>query len=284
MKAKTLEMDSLGRNTDSLEIKLTTDSLSQHVADSVAVRDSLSVVQSVEELHPGLPGDPLPYRLSGDTGVMILLCFCFLFTAHVLSSGRRFLLQQLKEFVYINTRSSSRGGSTADDFRYRLILVGQTVVLLGISSFDYFVDQHDGLLRGISTWGVLGANIGICVAYFLVKWLLYSFLGWVFWDKSKKSVWMESYFVLLSYLGFLFFPFVLTTVYFDAPQWEMCIIGLVLLVFMKILLFYRWVKLFFNDIYGLFGLILYFCALELMPCLVMFKVLSEINQILLIKI
>ena len=95
---------------------------------------------------------------------------------------------------------------------------------------------------------------------------------------------MDSYFVVLSYLGFLFFPFVLTTVYFDAPQWEMCIIGLVLLVFMKILLFYRWVKLFFNDIYGLFGLILYFCALELMPCLVMFKVLSEINQILLIKI
>lgn len=252
--------------------------------DGNARQDTLSAGKLSAGMHPGLEGEPLPYRLSSDTGVMILLCCCFLLTTHVLSSGRRFLLQQLKEFAHIGYRGSVWSGSTAEDFRFRLILAGQTVVLLGISSFDYFTGRYDGLLRGVSIWGMLGANIGLCAGYFLLKWVLYSFLGWIFCDRFKISLWKDSYFVVFSYLGFLFFPFVLLSVCFDGPQWGMFLIGLVLLVFVKILLFYRWTKLFFNNIYGLFGLFLYFCALELMPCLVLFKVLDEINHILLIKI
>ena len=62
------------------------------------------------------------------------------------------------------------------------------------------------------------------------------------------------------------------------------IIGLFLMFFTKILMFYKWIKLFFDKISSLFLLILYFCALEIMPYLLLYQGLRELNNILVIKI
>ena len=49
-------------------------------------------------------------------------------------------------------------------------------------------------------------------------------------------------------------------------------------------MFYKWIKLFFDKISSLFLLILYFCALEIMPYLLLYQGLRELNNILVIKI
>ena len=92
---------------------------------------------------------------------------------------------------------------------------------------------------------LLGIYVGFCLAYFLLKWLLYMFLGWVFFDKNKTNIWLESYSTLIYYVGFALFPFVLFLVYFDLNLTNLVIIGLIILIFTKILMFYKWVKLFF---------------------------------------
>ena len=61
------------------------------------------------------------------------------------------------------------------------------------------------------------------------------------------------------------------------------IIGLFLMFFTKILMFYKWIKLFFHQFSGLFLLILYFCALEIVPCLLLYQGMIQMNNILLIK-
>ena len=67
----------------------------------------------------------------------------------------------------------------------------------------------------VSSLLLLGIYVGFCLAYFLLKWLLYMFLGWTFFDKNKTNIWLESYSALLYYVGFALFPFVLFLVYFD---------------------------------------------------------------------
>ena len=113
--------------------------------------------------------------------------------------------------------------------------------------------------------------------------MLYSFLGWVFFDKNRTSLWLESYSTLIYYLGFFLFPFVLFLVYFDLKIIFLVSIGLFLIIFTKILMFYKWLKLFFDNISGIFLLILYFCALEIIPCLLLYQGLRELNNILVIK-
>ena len=109
------------------------------------------------------------------------------------------------------------------------------------------------------------------------------FLGWTFFDENRTNLWLESYSTLIYYAGFALFPFVLFLVYFDLSLTNLIVIGSIILIFAKILMFYKWIKLFFHQFSELFLLIVYFCALEIIPCLLLYQGMIQVNNILLIK-
>ena len=78
-----------------------------------------------------------------------------------------------------------------------------------------FHDTSPALMNSVSPLLLLGIYVGSCLAYFLLKWLLYMFIGWTFFDKNRTNIWLESYSTLIYYAGFALFPFVLFLVYFD---------------------------------------------------------------------
>lgn len=243
------------------------------------------VTQLKEEVAvSGFEGTPIAYNLKSDDGITAVLLLCFFLTSYVLLRGKKYLLQQLKDFTHTKERSSIFAASTAADFRYGLLLLLQTCVLLGICFFDYFHDNNPRLFTICPTYIILTVYIVVCVIYYLLKWGIYSFLSWIFVDKIKATLWLESYLMLLYYFGFFLFPLVLLMVYFDLSANILIPIGIGLVIFIKLLMFYKCFKLFFSHLYGLLGLIVYFCALEIMPCFVLYEALVQINNVLLIKI
>ena len=89
--------------------------------------------------------------------------------------------------------------------------------------------------------------------------------------RDSNIIWLESYFNVVIGAGFLLFPIVLLIVYFDlSPQIAPYFIGFVIII-AKILLFYKCFSNFFTKFYGAFHLILYFCALEILPDFVLWK-------------
>ena len=247
--------------------------------------DSLQLVDlhAVQEVDSGFEGTPISYSPRTDDAIALTLLACFFLSSIALARGKKFLSQQVKDFVLHRERTSIFDSSTAADVRYLLVLVLQTCVLSGITFLNYFHDTSPTLMNQVSPLLLLGIYVGFCLAYFLLKWLIYMFLGWTFFDKNKTNIWLESYSALIYYVGFALFPFVLFLVYFDLSLTNLVIIGSIILIFTKILMFYKWIKLFFHQFSGLFLLILYFCALEIVPCLLLYQVLVQINNILLIK-
>lgn len=247
--------------------------------------DSLQLVDlhAVQEVDSGFEGTPISYSPRTDDAIALTLLACFFLSSIALARGKKFLSQQVKDFVLHRERTSIFDSSTAADVRYLLVLVLQTCVLSGITFLNYFHDTCPALMNRVSPLLLLGIYVGFCLAYFLLKWLIYMFLGWTFFDKNKTNIWLESYSALIYYVGFALFPFVLFLVYFDLSLTNLVIIGAIILIFTKILMFYKWIKLFFHQFSGLFLLILYFCALEIVPCLLLYQVLVQINNILLIK-
>lgn len=247
--------------------------------------DSLQLVDlhAVQEVDSGFEGTPISYSPRTDDAIALTLLACFFLSSIALARGKKFLSQQVKDFVLHRERTSIFDSSTAADVRYLLVLVLQTCVLSGITFLNYFHDTCPALMNRVSPLLLLGIYVGFCLAYFLLKWLIYMFLGWTFFDKNKTNIWLESYSALIYYVGFALFPFVLFLVYFDLSLTNLVIIGAIILIFTKILMFYKWIKLFFHQFSGLFLLILYFCALEIVPCLLLYQVLIQINNILLIK-
>ena len=268
------------QNTDTLSL-LQQKQISPAKADSDSLQ--LADLHAVQEVDSGFEGTPISYSPRTDDAIALTLLACFFLSSIALARGKKFLSQQVKDFVLHRERTSIFDSSTAADVRYLLVLVLQTCVLSGITFLNYFHDTCPALMDHVSSLLLLGIYVGFCLAYFLLKWLLYMFLGWTFFDKNKTNIWLESYFALIYYVGFALFPFVLFLVYFDLSLTNLVIIGSIILIFTKILMFYKWIKLFFHQYSGLFLLILYFCALEIVPCLLLYQGMIQMNNILLIK-
>ena len=268
------------QNTDTLSL-LQQKQISPAKADSDSLQ--LADLHAVQEVDSGFEGTPISYSPRTDDAIALTLLACFFLSSIALARGKKFLSQQVKDFVLHRERTSIFDSSTAADVRYLLVLVLQTCVLSGITFLNYFHDTCPALMDHVSSLLLLGIYVGFCLAYFLLKWLLYMFLGWTFFDKNKTNIWLESYSALIYYVGFALFPFVLFLVYFDLNILFLVSIGLFLIIFAKILMFYKWIKLFFHQFSGLFLLILYFCALEIVPCLLLYQGMIQMNNILLIK-
>ena len=268
------------QNTDTLSL-LQQEQISPAKADGGSLQ--LADLHAVQEVDSGFEGTPISYSPRTDDAIALTLLACFFLSSIALARGKKFLSQQVKDFVLHRERTSIFDSSTAADVRYLLVLVLQTCVLSGITFLNYFHDTCPVLMDHVSSLLLLGISVGFCLAYFLLKWLLYMFLGWTFFDKNKTNVWLESYSALIYYVGFALFPFVLFLVYFDLSLTNLVIIGSIILIFTKILMFYKWIKLFFHQFSGLFLLILYFCALEIVPCLLLYQGMIQMNNILLIK-
>ena len=268
------------QNTDTLSL-LQQEQISPAKADGGSLQ--LADLHAVQEVDSGFEGTPISYSPRTDDAIALTLLACFFLSSIALARGKKFLSQQVKDFVLHRERTSIFDSSTAAYVRYLLVLVLQTCVLSGITFLNYFHDTCPALMDHVSSLLLLGIYVGFCLAYFLLKWLLYMFLGWTFFDKNKTNVWLESYSALIYYVGFALFPFVLFLVYFDLSLTNLVIIGSIILIFTKILMFYKWIKLFFHQFSGLFLLILYFCALEIVPCLLLYQGMIQMNNILLIK-
>ena len=268
------------QNTDTLSL-LQQKQISPAKADSDSLQ--LADLHAVQEVDSGFEGTPISYSPRTDDAIALTLLVCFFLSSIALARGKKFLSQQVKDFVLHRERTSIFDSSTAADVRYLLVLVLQTCVLSGITFLNYFHDTCPALMDHVSSLLLLGIYVGFCLAYFLLKWLLYMFLGWTFFDKNKTNILLESYYALIYYVGFALFPFVLFLVYFDLSLTNLVIIGSIILIFTKILMFYKWIKLFFHQFSGLFLLILYFCALEIVPCLLLYQGMIQMNNILLIK-
>ncbi|HJA55028.1 MAG TPA: DUF4271 domain-containing protein [Candidatus Bacteroides intestinigallinarum] len=268
------------QNTDTLSL-LQQKQISPAKADSDSLQ--LADLHAVQEVDSGFEGTPISYSPRTDDAIALTLLACFFLSSIALARGKKFLSQQVKDFVLHRERTSIFDSSTAADVRYLLVLVLQTCVLSGITFLNYFHDTCPALMDHVSSLLLLGIYVGFCLAYFLLKWLIYMFLGWTFFDKNKTNIWLESYSALIYYVGFALLPFVLFLVYFDLSLTNLVIIGSIILIFTKILMFYKWIKLFFHQFSGLFLLILYFCALEIVPCLLLYQGMIQMNNILLIK-
>ena len=221
-------------------------------------------------------------KIYGD-GITVLLLCCFFMSAYVLSRSRKFLVQLVKDFLLNRERTSIFAATTATDMRYMLLLILQTCVLASVCTFNYFVDVRPELGEHVSPYVLLGGYLVLALLYLFWKWVTYSFLGWIFFDASRTGLWMESYSTLLYYLGFTLFPFALFLVYFDLSLQATVIIGLFLVFFTKILMLYKWIKLFCGNLYGILLLILYFCALEIIPCFIMYRGVLQLNDYLIIN-
>ncbi|MGL5937789.1 MAG: DUF4271 domain-containing protein [Phocaeicola sp.] len=226
---------------------------------------------------------PRPYLLRSDGAITCFLFFSYILLAYMFSYSKNYLLQEVRSFFVSKERTGSFYTFTASDARCRFALIFITTVLLGFTTYDYLLSRNPLLFSLYSHVYLLGALIGGFILFFLLKYLAFQLVNSVFFDKTKARMWINSYFNALVVIGFLLSPIVLLIIYFNLPANYTIYLSLFVVLISKILLFYKCRTTFFDKIHSSLHLILYFCALEIIPELLFWKAIILMNTSLVLN-
>jgi len=116
----------------------------------------------------------------------------------------------------------------------------------------------------------------------IAKWGIYKTINWIFFEKSRNLSWTLSYFNIIVWLGLVLLPVISLMVYFDLTTQSSFIFMALAIISAKILLLWKCFNNFFGKFHGIFHLILYFCTLEILPDLILWKgILISCNKLIL---
>ena len=235
-------------------------------------------------LTSGMVGEPIPYLLRTDWLVTSILFLCIILTSLTLSKEKKYLQQQLKASITSRKRSSMFDEVSTSGTLYKFLLILHTCLMLGFCIYYYYANRLPDLFEHISHGWILGGYVMSISVFILLKNLLYRLINGIFFQKVRNSLWIASFFNLFIWLGILLLPVFLVTVYFDiSSSLALCMIGF-LIIFAKISLFWMCFSNFFEKIHGALHLILYFCALEILPDLLYWKGMELLNNNLILNL
>ncbi len=239
-----------------------------------------ALVRSMQETQfTGMEGEPLPYRLNDDWIITCLMFLCFFLLYYALNRKRKYLYQHLKRFFTHKKRSNLFDDPIEPSLLSSFTLTGTACILGGICLYDYFLETNPLLLAFTSHHLLLAIYILSIIALIIGKWGLYRFTNEIFFDKEQNDSWTTSYFDLIIATGFLLFPTILLIVFFNLSFFLAQTLVLATLLITKLLLFYKCIRNFFNHFHGILHLILYFCTLEIVPDLLLWKGIIYVNKI-----
>ena len=237
--------------------------------------DSVCVIPETEQTiipaDSGMQGETMPYKLVSDSNVMLAIVLGLILIVIALQNEKKGIIRILRNCL---TTSSDRANIFDDNYNSTSNI--PTVLLCGVS----------GIMGGLLV--MLGIYTGVLISYLIIKWIIYSFINWVFFEKEKNKLWIEDVFNIIAALGLILFPTVLYIVFLDSEFHFSAKIILIIIFISKILLFYKCFRYFFSGFHGvlhlILHLILYFCTLEIIPDLFLWKGIELINSILILKI
>ena len=233
-------------------------------------------------LTSGMKGEPMPYLLRSEWMITGILFLCLIIISYIASKGKKHLQNQLKSIFTTRERANLFDEATGSDIRYTFALIVNACIMLGICIYHYAIHLTPQLLKASNHFVLLGLFILISFIYMTAKWGVYKTINWVFFEKSRNSLWTISYFNVIIWLGLILLPVILLTVYFGLTTRISFFFMAFAIISAKILLFWKCFNNFFNKIHGFFHLILYFCALEILPDLILWKgILISCNKLIL---
>ena len=240
--------------------------LPQYYRESFFTKDTL--------FHPELPGgrfgvagDPIPYNIHNDSVITSILLGFFILMVIAYANTHEFVVRQLKKFFYVPNEGVQDMAETGTELRVQLFMVLLNCVLLSLLYYFYVIHFVSDSFILKSQYLLIAIYMVMMVCYFIAKWLIYKIVNTIFFGSKINRHWLKTYLFISSMEGVVFLPAVLLQTYFDMTEKNVVIYFIIVLIFVKLLTFFKCYVAFFRRNVVKLQIILYFCALEIVPLL-----------------
>ncbi len=222
----------------------------------------------------GTAGAPIPYSMHNDNVITALLLAFFIVSVIAFAKVKGFIVRQAKGFFYSPKEGTSEIMETAGEMRFQLLLVVLTSVLLALLYYFYTIQTGGDTFLLDSQYELIVIFLGVFLAYFILKSVSYGMINSVFFGGKRNEQWIKTFLFIIDVEGVLLFPGVAMIAYLDLPVQSVEIYFVVILIIVKILTIYKIYIIFFRQNVVYLQIFLYFCALEIMPLLMLWGVLE----------
>ena len=256
----TLHLPGYGKGKSALEIE----PLPKYYKESFFSGDSLFHPEQSAGRY-GMAGETVPYTVRGDNAMTLILLIGFISMIISASGSRDFIVKQLKSVLYVPKNYDGSMSETSTELRFQLFMVVLTSLLYAVILLYYSTRYVSDTFIVDSYYQLTGIFLGMTLAYFITKGLLYMIVNWTFFGLKKNLQWIKTMLFITSSEGALLFPVVLLLSFFNMNVKAALISTSIILILVKILTFFKSYIIFFRRKSSFLQNILYFCALELVP-------------------
>jgi hypothetical protein len=214
------------------------------------------------------------YDVSSGIFLLITIVYCF-----VLLRSNMFVNITLKSIFGRNRERNSifEPEITASEARYGLFM--RLLGFAGLSAYLYIWSARYIPVSGqYGSLILLGGTVAGMVVFLLFKYVIFALLSYTFFGKNRYASFAKHYLSVIFGAGVILLP--LTVIRsFVQPELVLLIdnVSIIVCIIAVLLLMYKILQFFERSYYSIFYIILYLCTLEILPLLVVVKLLQNVS-------
>lgn len=223
----------------------------------------------------GFTTQETPFRIRFDAWGCVLLLLCLVLAASLVKRLRG-SFKELFRSTFFPIPGKKEDVPVDDPLRYSTRLLSLSLLSLAATMLTFTYTQHDVDFYPFpeTPYLVFGAILLLWLAYFILKRAMSGFVNWVFFRREKIFTMQRAVTLIYALESILVLVLALVVSYQPIGHAQVLFLSIGTMIFVKLLLLFRTFGIFFRKFYGALHLIVYFCTLEVMPLLVMWRVLG----------
>ena len=239
-----------------------------HLADTLSGLTSYFATMEVPSTGEAVPFARSPLH---DTPSMALLMLGLVAVALCYHTGYKYIENFFHYMFSTRRRENLFEDHTVNETSILAALIANTCIVEGF--IIYFAVQLLCPDRAASLQGNVFLHIAAFCAmaggYYVVQWLVYKVLGYTFSDKEGTRLWLDGFKSSQSLLGLLLLPvLVLLLVYTSSGKMLLYVAALLYLV-VRLIFIFKGYRIFYSNLSSILYFILYLCAVEIAPLVIL---------------
>ena len=231
------------------------------------------------------PGKAQPFARSPlhDTPSMILLLAGLLAVTLSYHTGYKYIENFFHYMFSTRRRENLFEDHTVNETSILAALIANTCIVEGFLIYfgvQAFWPQFAPSLQA-HVFQHIGAFSILAAGFYLTQWAVYKLIGYTFSDRTGSKLWIDGFKASQSLLGLLLLPVMVLIMLYPSHSKLLFIIVLALYFLARIIFIYKGFRIFYSNLTSILYFILYLCAVEIAPLVIMTGVTYWICGILL---
>ena len=240
--------------------------------------DTLAVI----EVPAG--GEAMPFSRSPlhDTPSMALLLAGLLAVALSYHTGHKYIENFFHYMFSTRRRENMFEDHTVNETSIQAALVANTCIAEGFLIYfavQLLVPPLAPVLQA-SVFPHILAYCGIAAGFYAVQWMVYKVLGYTFTDAVGSKLWIDGFKASQALLGLLLLPVLFLVMLYPGSGKLLLAAGGALYLIARLIFIYKGFRIFYSNLSSIVYFILYLCAVEIVPFVILASVTYWISGIL----